>query len=137
MAIFVGIGASTLRPEEPAIDEAWNRALSTLQGQIPHFILLFASPTAYNQKNLLDYLYKKSPQALVLGCSTSGEISSFGSFDNSLVLLVISSASMRFAGAVAGGVQGNERNTGLELARKLVETGGEKPKTAIILPDGL
>jgi hypothetical protein len=139
MAMLVGIASSKLKGEQPAIEEAYTKASADLQGQQPTFMMLFASPTAYNQQELLKALHAKCPNAPLIGCSTSGEITSLaGSIDQSISLLLIYSDQMRFVPGIGNDIKTDPRQAGKALAQNIQANGnGEMPRASIILPDGL
>lgn len=139
MALFVGVSSSQDKNVNAAIDKVYTDILASLQGHSPSFLMLFASPTAYNQNELLQVLSAKSPGAVIIGCSTAGEITSVsGSLDSSIALLAIYSDQMKFVAGVGQGIKDDSRKAGQELARDIQKNaGGELPKACIILPDGL
>lgn len=138
MAIKVGVGASKNAQSEEAIQEAYSQAIVALEGQAPSFLLLFASPMAFDQQQLLTSLKQKAPEAIVLGCSTSGEISTHGSADKSIALMAVFSDSMKFVPGLGINIKDNPRQAGVTLARDIQQkNNGNKPKAALILPDGL
>lgn len=139
MSINVGVGASQLPDSTAAIDDALTQALQTLNGAEPNFVLLLASATTFDQTQLLTALKGKLPNTKITGCSTSGEITSaLGSQDHSIALMAIYSDQMQFITGVGTNIKQDARESGRQLARNIREQGGgEKPKAAIILPDGL
>lgn len=138
MAILVGVGSSHKQNEKEAVQEAFAQATKPLNGHPPSFLMLFASPTTYKQEPLIKSLKTKSPESLLIGCSTSGEITSAGSTDNSVALIAIYSDTMRFVPGVGNNIKENPRLAGKEFAEDILKrSGGEKPRTALILPDGL
>lgn len=56
---------------------------------IPNFMLMFISPIFKFKKELLDILLKKYPDAHIIGCSTSGEISDDEVSDDSVSLTAV------------------------------------------------
>lgn len=132
------MGSSQAPNSSDAISEAYGQATEPLSQNDPTFILLFASSTAYNQAELLESLKKKSKDAVIIGCSTSGEITSYGSKDKSVALMAIYSDAISFVPGVGNDIKTNALQAGKELAESILKKkNGEKPKSALILPDGL
>ena len=138
MAILVGVGASQKKDPQEAIEEAFSQASSGLSNNAPSFITLFASPTAYDQQTLLKTLKSKAPNAVIIGCSTAGEITSTsGSLDSSVAMMAIYSDTMRFIPGVGQNIKQDARQAGRELGESILKAGEGKPKAGLILPDGL
>src|SRR3989338_9599984 len=138
MAILVGVGSSKNSNPEEAVSEAYYQANDTLNGNQPSFLMLLASPTTYNQQGLLNSLKEKSGEAVIIWCSTSGEITSNGPMDNSIALLAVYSDQMRFVPGLGQNIKDDPRKSGVELAENLKSKETDSnPKAAIILPDGL
>lgn len=139
MAILAGVGSSKRHTADAAVEEAYAQATKPLGGNSPDLLLLFASPTTYNQQELLDKLKEKNSNSLLVGCSTSGEISSInGSVDHSLSLMALSSDQMKFAVGLGNGPKEDSAKAGKEMAEDIIKNaGGEKPKTVLVLYDGL
>ena len=138
MPTLVGVGASLNESSQEAIKEALDQASKSLQGNIPSFLMLLASPTVYDQQELVNFLKSRCPGATLVGCSTSGEISSVsGSRDGSLALMAIYSDKIKFVAGVGKNIQKDPREAGRELSQSVGKTGKNKPEAALILPDGL
>lgn len=138
MAITAGVGSSHKRNEAEVIEEAYAKASSPLKGKLPSFIILFASPTTYNQEKLVKALKNKAPKAVIIGCSTSGEITPSGSIDKSVALMTIFSDKIKFVPGIGNNIKKDARLAGKELAEDILKrSGGKKPKAGLILPDGL
>ncbi len=138
MAILVGVGASQKKDPQEAIEEAFSQASSGLSNNAPIFMTLFASPTVYDQQTLLKTLKSKAPNAVIIGCSTAGEITSTaGSLDSSVALMAIYSDTMKFIPGVGYNIHQDARQAGRGLGESILKTGGGKPKAGLILPDGL
>lgn len=140
MATLVGVGSSRNTIARQAIEEAFHQATQQLEGHLPSFVMLLASPTSYNQQDLLDALKNKSPNSVIIGCSTSGEITSVaGSIDSSVAIMTIYSDTIKFVAGVGNHIKEDNRGAGKQFAQSLLKNSGgsEKPKAALILPDGL
>jgi hypothetical protein len=138
MAIFVGVGSSEKKETAEAINEALAQASLSLENHSPSLLLLLASPTTYDQQQLLNLVKEKYPQTTLIGCSTSGEITNLGPKDNSLCLMAIASDQIRFAAGKGLGIKTDARQAGRDLA-KAIKTQNQDflPKVALIFPDGL
>lgn len=137
MAILVGIGSSDIQPSGLAIDEAYTQASKNLSGNLPTLLILFASSTAYDQEELLLYLKSRSPNSIIIGCSTSGEITNAGSKDRSVALMAIYSDSLIFTPGLGRNIKEDAKKAGSEFAKNILEKSGEVPKAVLMLPDGL
>ena len=117
MAIVAGVGFSQNKQAKEAISAAYAMATASFQGQTPTFIMLFASPTAYDQEALLAALKSENSSAVTIGCSTAGEITSAGgSLDNSVALMAIFSDQMKFVSGIGNNIKDDARGAGKELA---------------------
>lgn len=139
MAIIAGVGASQKADSTEAIQEAYTQAMQPLGGQLPSLLLLFASPTTYDQQVLLNFLKEKAPQAVITGGSSAGEITSVaGSIDKSIALMAIYADKMKFVLGKGENVQVDSKKAGQDLANSIMQgANGEKPKAIIMIPDGL
>jgi hypothetical protein len=138
MPILVGVGSSQITDESRAIEEVYSQSVVPLNNNKPSFMLLFASPTTFDQQKLLTALKNKSPDSVIIGCSTSGEITPVGSLDNSVALMSIYSDQMNFVSGIGNDIKSDARESGRALARDIQgKQNGEKPKAGLILPDGL
>lgn len=138
MSIVAGVGFSQNKDPKAAVSEAYAMSISPLKGSAPIFHMLFASPTVYNQEELLLALKNASRNAVTIGCSTAGEItSSGGSLDSSVALLSIFSDQMQFVAGIGNNIKENARDAGKELAESIMKASGQKPKAGLMLPDGL
>ena len=138
MALLVGVGSSENKNPVEAVNEAWEQASQPLGGQIPSFLMLLASPTAYDQQKLLDQLESKSPQPVMIGCSTSGEITNAGPKDNSIALMAVYSDQIKFVPGLGKDIKTDARTAGKSFAESVREkTDQQNPRAALILPDGL
>lgn len=139
MAIIVGIGTSHQTDSKTAIQEAYQQAASTLNDFPPSFIMVLASPTTFDQAMIIEELNQLAPQSVIVGCSTSGEITSIaGARDHSIALMAIYSDQIKFISGIGHDIKTDARQAGRQVAQQIRSIGGgEKPKAAIILPDGL
>lgn len=119
MSLLAGVGSSQNPISRDAVTEAYTQSIATFGGALPTFILLLASPTAYKPEELLITLKELNTQATIIGCSTSGEITSTsGSQDSSLALLSLYSDTMTFTPGLGEHISTNSRTAGQNLAKK-------------------
>lgn len=137
MATLVGVGQSQQKNSIAALGEAYYKAIEPLLGNAPSLMLLFASSTLYDQSHLLSELKKKAPLSVLVGCSSAGEISSSGSYDNSLVLMALYSDQIQFSAGLGNNISHDSREAGRAMARTLLTHTGEKPQAALMFPDGI
>lgn len=139
MRILAGVGSSQNPNPKEAIQEACTQASKELNNNAPSFIMLLASPTTYDQQELLNHLKTLNPSASIIGCSTSGEITSVaGSLDHSIALISIYSDTVKFIPGFGTQIKENSRLAGKSLAESVMKNNnGEKPRAMLMLPDGL
>ena len=137
MPLSVGVGYSQKSEPEEAAKEALKTALLPLKKQKPDLIIAFASPTKYNQTKLINAINSANPDSEIIGCSTSGEISNFGSTDGSVVIMALHSKKIRFITGLGENIKEDPRESGRVLAKNIIKKGGGKPQAIIMLPDGL
>ena len=137
MSVNVGIGYSQKTIVKAALTDAFEQAYSSLGSREPNFMIVFASSTSYDQKELLAEMSAQT-KAIYIGCSTAGEITSTGgSLDKSLAIMAFSSDKVKFVVGTGGSIKEDPRKAGAELARNIREQTSEAIKAMIMLPDGL
>ena len=135
MAMLAGVGTSTENYAENAVSQALAKAVESLAGYPPSLLIVIASPTTYDQSKLLSECKKKYPDTEIVGCSSSGEITSAGPVDKSVAIAAIYSDQSTLVTGVGTGIKENPRKTGQEFANNILQkTNGEKPKVAVIFP---
>jgi len=134
----VGVGRSQDTIPEMAIDQAYNQALSAMHGEAPRLAILLASPTRYDQTRLLMQMKLRLPDAAVVGCSTSGEISHLGVADNSVVMMLMGGdEELKFVTARGENMSEDAYACGKQFADRLLQLGESPPKAVLLFPDGL
>ncbi len=118
--ISASVGVGTDADPYRAGEEACAQAISGLaMGARPHALIVFGS-TTFDQDKLLAGVSAVAGEALLIGCSTAGEISSEGfSTEKSVVVMAISSDQMRFWGGIGNHILWNPRQAGEECANAL------------------
>src|SRR5688572_24098417 len=114
MATTVGVGSSRQADSFGAGREAAQKAVDSVGSQ-PDVLLVFAS-TCYEQETLLKGIVSVSPSALLVGCSSAGEILSSGPSRRSIAIMAIKSDSMRAASGLGISLTKNPRQAGREAA---------------------
>jgi hypothetical protein len=138
MAILVGVGSSKNRNTQEAVIEAAKQACQPLAEFPPSFFLVLASPSVYNQQEMLNTLKFKYPQTVMIGGSTSGEITTQSVDDNSLAIMAIYSDQIKFVPGKGSDIRIDARLAGKNLAENIIKNAdGQLPKTALIFPDSL
>jgi hypothetical protein len=113
-------------------------AAGTLEGGVkPNAIIVFAS-SKYNQEELIKGVRSVSGNALLVGSSTAGEISTEGPIGKpSVVVMALASDDVKFFAASGSSVSENAHEAGKSAAQKVKEQAGDALKAFIMLPDVL
>ena len=114
--------------------DLWKTQLDDLQ--IPaNLLLLFVSPGFNDKEQFLNSLSIKYPDAIIIGCSTAGEISDVLVTDNTISLSAIQMEKVEIR---KESVAINEMNDSFEAGQKLAEKLKDKSLShMLILSDGL
>lgn len=113
--------------------------LKVLPGASPliaaNLVLVFSSVKRFNEGKLQGALKKRYPTAQIVGCTTSGEISPSGVFDDSIQITAIQwqKVVQRVAQSKSSNMQ-DSFETAVNLAKQLKE---DTLRTVLILSDGL
>ena len=114
-------------------------ALKDLSGSSPlaaaNLVLVFGSVKRFNEGKLQSTLKARYPVAQIVGCTTSGEISPSGVYDDSIQITAIQwqKVMQRVASAKIAGMQ-DSFDTGVGLAKQLK---ADTLRTIILISDGL
>lgn len=134
--IQAGIGQSKNNDAKKAGQEAYQMALNQIAGEKPELVLVFAS-AKFDQKQLLDAIKSAAGEIQVIGCSTSGEITTQGPDKESVAVMALKADQIDFAIGLGKGVKADSRQAGRQVAQDVLNKTTEKPSMFIILPDGL
>src|SRR5262245_21924692 len=87
------------------LDAGWSPQLQTGAVSDASLVLAFGSPSWVKAEEVLASLPASFPQAIIVGCSTAGEIESSEVFDDSLCITAVSleKATVRVASAEVDG----------------------------------
>ena len=130
---WVKVGAST--KTESA--EALNEALHALEIPAPAKLVVALVAPHFDLATIAEGLYEALPGTQVIGCTTSGEISTDGAMANALVLWALGGDAIRVA---TGSGQGDDlglRNAATKAAQCLDELERRSNTVMLILTDGL
>lgn len=118
--IAASIGIGTGQDSQKAGREACMAALSGLPlGKKADALIVFGS-ISLDQDKMLEGISEIASDAVIIGCSTAGEISSEGiSADRSVVIMAFSSDQMHFWGAIGSHILWNAKQAGEECANTL------------------
>ncbi len=114
-------------------------AISKLPGKSPlaeaNWVLVFGSVSRFNERNFASQLQKRYPNAQIVGCTTSGEITGDGVFDDSvhITAMLWERSQLRF---IAKPVNSMEQShaLGAQIANELL---APDLKGLFVLSDGL
>lgn len=117
--IVASVGVGNDGNPEKAGKEACLQALSGLPNNHADLLIVFAS-VSYDQDRIIAAIAATSPDTLLVGCSTSGEISSEAfSSEGSVVVMGIASDQMRFWGSASEHMISEPEHAGEEFANTL------------------
>ena len=117
--IAASVGVGTGPDAYKAGAEACMQVLSGLPDRKANVLFVFGS-VSFDQDKLLEGICETSPESLIVGCSSAGEISSEGfSTENSVVILGITSDKVQFWGGVGNHILWNAKQAGEECANVL------------------
>jgi hypothetical protein len=136
MATWVGIGSSRKIDAFQAGEEAALLARSQAQRPDLDLAIVFAS-SSFEQEELLKGIKSIVSEIPIIGCSTSGEITSQGPWRKSVAVIGIKSDKIKFATGLGKDVGEDARAAGYIVAKKAIEGGSEDRRVFIIFPDGL
>lgn len=112
----------------------WFDALSSIS-VAPNLFLLFVSPKFPLKTEVLSELHNRFPEALIIGCSTAGEISGITVTDQTIALTAIQFEKTQLKlVSVKFGDTLSSKKTGEELSKKLYN---KELKHVFVLSDGL
>lgn len=142
--IHAGVGVSKqINNSKEAGAEAILVALKNIAGlpapvaSKPAIVFAFAS-IQYNQKDVLAGIREVVPEAIVLGGSAAGEITSAATVFDGVAAMAIISDQIQFSVGIGRGVNKNSFKAGADAASAVVADNGNKtPDLYISLPDGM
>lgn len=138
MSLISAVGVGYEEDSFIAGASACQDAIGRLQGGAkPDALIVFAS-SKYKQEEMLKGVRSVSGEALLVGSSTAGEISTEGPVGRpSVVVMVLASEKVKFYAAVGELVSKDPRSAGKNVAEEVKKISGGDLKTFVMLPDVL
>ena len=116
---------------------ACHDALTNLGGEKPNLFIVFAS-SKYDQEKMLAGVRSIAKEALVVGCSTAGEITTDGPVKkNSVSIMALASDTIRFYAGVGEDIAKGPRAAGKKAADEVKKQTKEKLNAFMMFPDVL
>lgn len=142
MALFVGVGRSQSHDQDPfeAGVAACRDAMSQLKTDMPVTAAIVFSSVAFQQEKMLQGVRSVLKESLVVGCSTSGEITTDGPLEeHSVAVMVIASDTVRFVGGVGENIKDGPRTAGRNVAEAVLKElqDGKALRGFLMFPDVL
>jgi hypothetical protein len=131
---WLGVGRSADRNAWAAGTAATGEALGTSQDA--RFLLVFCSPT-YDLQSLTAAVAASAGSLPFVGCTSSGEISTGGPADHSVVVLALGGPGFQVATAAATNVSDDLRGAGAKVAECIERLEGNRHRALMLLTDGL
>lgn len=137
MALTAGVGFGQGDDSYVAGVNAAQDALGSLGGTEADVALVFAS-VQYDQEKMLAGVHSVTGQALIVGASTAGEITTEGPLPkHSIVVMLIRSDTMKFIGGVGESIAAGPRAAGKKAADQVQTKAGAELKAFMMFPDVL
>src|SRR3990167_3814732 len=137
MAILSQVGVSEGEDAYTVGANACQDAMSRLDAERVDLVIVFAS-VKYDQEKMLAGVRSISKDALLVGSSTAGEISTEGPANKpSVAVMLIKSDQIRFYAAAGEGIKADARAAGKAAADKVKELAGAELKAFMMIPDVL
>ena len=112
-------------------------SIEQLGDRNPDLLIVFSS-VKYDQQKMLDGVRSVAPGALLIGSSTSGEITTQGPLkDRSVAIMAIKSPQIKYYAGVGENIAGGPRAAGKMAAEKVKEQAGDMLKAFMMIPDVL
>jgi hypothetical protein len=132
-SVGVGIGDDAYTVGANACQDAIDRLGVT----DPELCIVFAS-VKYDQEKMLAGVRSVSKDALIVGCSTAGEITTDGPIsDRSVAIMAIKSDTIKFYGAVGENIAKSPRDAGKSAAGQVKTLAGGNLNGFMMFPDVL
>ena len=137
MALTAGVGFGQGDDSYVAGVNAAQDALGSLGGTEADVALVFAS-VQYDQEKMLAGVHSVTGQALIVGASTAGEITTEGPLPkHSIAVMLIRSDTMKFIGGVGESIAAGPRAAGKKAADQVKTNAGAELKAFMMFPDVL
>jgi hypothetical protein len=137
MSLLSAVGVSIGEDSYTVGANACQDSLNQLKDTQANLFLVFAS-VKYDQEKMLAGVKSVAKDALVVGCSTAGEISTDGPVKrNSVAVMAIKSDSIKFYTGIGEGIAKDARGAGKTAADQVKKQAGESLKAFMMFPDVL
>src|SRR3989344_2573913 len=137
MAIQASVGVGQGDDSYAVGVNACQDAIDQLKDTSPDLLIVFSS-VKYDQEKMLQGVRSVTPNALLVGSSTSGEITTQGPLkENSVAVMALKSPDMKFFAGVGENIAANPREAGRGAADKVKAQAGEALKAFMMIPDVL
>ncbi|OGI68676.1 hypothetical protein A3A05_03250 [Candidatus Nomurabacteria bacterium RIFCSPLOWO2_01_FULL_41_12] len=135
--IKAGVGSAYGEDPYAVGVNACQDAIEQLGDNNPDLLIVFSS-VKYDQQKILDGVRSVAPGALLVGSSTSGEITTAGPLkDRSVAVMAIKSPGVKYFTGVGEDIGANPRLAGKIAADKVKEQAGANLKAFMMIPDVL
>ncbi len=136
MAIYSGVGSSTnIGDARAAGKEVVSNAIQEL-GKDPHIIFAFSS-VKFDQEKLLQGMNEARGNAILVGCSAAGEITSQATTFESVIAMAIHAPKIKFSVGYGEGAGADSTKAGADAAKAVLDAAGGKIDLFIMIPEGL
>jgi len=136
MATAIGTGISVKLDSFSAGKEAALNAYYQIGKNNPNIILTFISPI-YDQQEAIRGIHSIIKDAPLIGCSSIGSISAYGSNKDSVAVFIISSDSASFTCGIGHNAAKNPRSAGLRAAKQTIDSTHNTKQAYLMLSNGL
>ena len=137
MSITAGVGISSGSDAYVVGANACEEAIGRMGPLTPHLLIVFASPQ-YDQEKMLAGVRSVGGDALVVGCSTAGEITTAGPANrHSVAVMALCAPEMKFFAGVGENVANGARDAGRRVADVVKSAFGGEFNALMIFPDVL
>lgn len=136
MSTSAGVGVEVGNDAYLVAANACKEAIDALK-KTPHLCIVFAS-VVYDQEKMLAGIRSISGSALIVGCSTAGEITTSGPIkEHSVVVMAIHSETIQFCAAVGENIKDNPAKAGEKVAQAVRACAATPLKSFVMFPDVL
>jgi hypothetical protein len=134
MSTKAGVGFSSNIDSKDAGIEAGKKALKDIIN--PNLIIVFSS-ISKDQKEVLSGIREINSQALLVGCSDAGQITTDGPSKGGVAVMAIASDSMNFIPGFGGNIADGAREAGQKLAKDIIGKTKDEIKAFMMFSDVL
>ncbi len=136
MPTLIGTGISKNASSLEAGKEAAAQSVAALSGKPPNIVITFAS-VRYEPETLMKGIAETAPSAMIIGCTTAGEILPGGPHKKSVVAMSIYSDEIEFFAAAEEDASVDPYLNAQRLAKTISAKKPRNPRLLLMLFDGL